>query len=160
MLVGRNWLKLNEAINKPSFIVMQWNILADFLCTTSSFPYADSSVLKWQNRQSPILEEIKRIKPDIICLEEVDRFDILKPFLEEQQLASVFYKKPHSNDGTVVAWRRAMFKSLDVIKYRYTKTGSQGAIIVLLEHKESNNKIAVGATHLVSLEFLSLLYFF
>ena len=79
----RNWvpnIKIDIESNNY-FRVMSYNILCESLFTTSTnmqeselenYPY-----LKWEKRKKNILKEIQTIKPDILCLQELERDEYL-----------------------------------------------------------------------------------
>ena len=150
-MLARSWRKLCAA-EASCFVVMQWNVLSDELCTTSSFPYTNPASLEWENRQKTLLDEIRRVSPSVLALEEVDRYeDYYLPFLKEEY-DSVFFQKAGGKDGTVLAWKKDEFsRSADSYCLRYSQTGSQGAIIQSLTHMATEKKILVAGTHLVSL---------
>jgi hypothetical protein len=64
---------------------MQWNILARALCPTE--PYFGKAtplyVYDWEKyRLWRTLQEMNRYSCDIICIEEADAYEELKPYME------------------------------------------------------------------------------
>ena len=84
--------------------VMQWNTLARGLWSADDKggDYGSDSnmpkeVYDWENfRFWRMLEEILRYKADIICLEEVDQYEQIKPYLHSIGYTSIFCPKFHS----------------------------------------------------------------
>ena len=56
-----------------SLRVMQWNILCDAL--SDAFDRVPGELLKWNYREPLIIQHIKDLNADVVCLEEVDKFD-------------------------------------------------------------------------------------
>merc|ERR1712203_367084 len=61
-----------EWLNRQ-FKVLDWNVLAEIYATESQYPYSEKWALSWHFRKHLILEEIKSIDADIICLQEVQK---------------------------------------------------------------------------------------
>ena len=151
-MLKRGWKHVNPTSGSNPFIAMQWNALADNLCTTSSFPFANKEILQWNERKDALLSFIVEVSPDILGLEEVDRYkDHFLPFFEENGYDSHFFIKQNGNDGSVVAWKKSRFTAERKPEtFYYTKEASQGAIIQSLTCNDSGNTIHVAVTHLVS----------
>eukprot|EP01083_Nonionella_stella_P279704 951417_1 len=56
-----------------TFRVLSYNCLAPIYCTRTMYPYVEPFKLEWDYRKFNIKREILRYKPDIICLQEVQR---------------------------------------------------------------------------------------
>lgn len=66
------------------FRLFNWNILADELAYEHAYnlyPRLERSLLAWKRRLPQIIAEIRRQDPDVICLQEVDKFLDLKAAL-------------------------------------------------------------------------------
>lgn len=50
---------------------MTYNILANFLAKPDFYPYVERSHLAWDHRRSLLLQEIGRVRPAILCLQEL-----------------------------------------------------------------------------------------
>ena len=59
----------------PKLTVATFNMLASSLATEEAFPHTDPKVLDIHVRMPLIIAEILRADPDIICMQEVDKFD-------------------------------------------------------------------------------------
>ncbi|OMJ19117.1 RNA exonuclease NGL2 [Smittium culicis] len=59
------------AVPTESFSIMSYNVLSQKNIRRTMFPYASSNSLKWKFRKGNLLSEIKHLRPDIICLQEV-----------------------------------------------------------------------------------------
>lgn len=67
--------KSNSEETKSQFSIMQWNALAKNLCK------GNSEAFDWNFRMWRIMEELVRYDCDIICLEEADFYEDIKPYL-------------------------------------------------------------------------------
>ncbi|XP_063586050.1 nocturnin-like isoform X1 [Penaeus indicus] len=145
-----------------SFRVMQWNILAQALGThADNFVKCPSEALEWNTRRFRILEEIITYNPHIICLQEVDHYDLLERVLATQGYKGVFMPKPESPclylpsnngpDGCALFWDTARFslvaKETRVVEVWHVQS-NQVAILLILEDETTGREIAVLTTHL------------
>lgn len=80
--------KVNGDANSAdkTFRVMQWNVLAKALCSEDECPFSKDTpaqVYYWHKyRKWRLIEELLRYDSDLICLEEFDAYDQIKPYLE------------------------------------------------------------------------------
>eukprot|EP00884_Botryococcus_braunii_P001983 jgi/Botrbrau1/11786/Bobra.0195s0110.1 len=143
--------------------VFQWNTLADGLAQHGDFVKVHSKVLEWDYRAPLILEEIKYAQADILCLQEVNRFDeFFRPVLNQLGFSGYFWPKPCSpaepyacpGDGCAVFFRQNRFALVAEPEGRpfhvpnSTKVGNQGMIHVQLYDKEAQVSFLVACTHL------------
>lgn len=93
---------------------------------------------------------------DLIALEEVDRFHgFFAPVLTLFGYESVFMPKFRSpgvfmgwySDGCCLFWKQTIFDLVSEHRFNF-KVGSQGAMIVVLRHRQSQKSIVVAITHL------------
>ncbi|EQC42594.1 hypothetical protein SDRG_00323 [Saprolegnia diclina VS20] len=169
-LYPRHLRSLAAASDTPSFTIVQFNVLADGLSglrdDLGGFTLAPPGSLAWAHRRQPLLDEILRFAPDIVCLEEVDHFyDWFEPQLAAQGYTGVFAPKPHSpclqvsdqRDGCAV-FVNTRFRIVrhDVLSYACyvppdTTTHqpqNQVALLVELALHDSTHEVLVACTHL------------
>jgi len=142
--------------------VFQWNLLSQTLGTkTDNFVRCDSSALEWTTRRWRILEEIIRYDPDVVCLQEVDHFKLIKKALGSIGYHGRFVQKPDSPclyldsnngpDGCAIFYKKDKFemisKSSRVLKV-WGVASNQVVLGLNLRHKESGKEICVATTHL------------
>ena len=84
--------------------VLQFNALADSLSLAGGFSRAPPECLTWEARRQPLLEEIVRHDPDIVCLQEIDKFqEWFEPQLKQHGYTGIFKQKGgESKDGSVL----------------------------------------------------------
>ncbi|GBG76837.1 hypothetical protein CBR_g23053 [Chara braunii] len=97
-----------------SFVFMSYNILAGSLAEEHSrelYSRVHPDFLAWPNRRKNILKEMVFVQGDVVCLQEVDKFDEL-----ENELGKMGYQGTHRSrtgnhsDGCAVFWKTKKFK--------------------------------------------------
>ncbi|KAF0898600.1 hypothetical protein E2562_008183 [Oryza meyeriana var. granulata] len=95
------------------FKVLSYNILADYLAQEHQFLYEciPSFIMDWNWRKEKLVFEFGLWSPDILCLQEVDKFTDL-----EQEMATRGYngiwkmRTGNATDGCAIFWRTARFQ--------------------------------------------------
>lgn len=117
----RKWRKISTSNRRPGdipFTLMSYNILAQDLLEMHPHLYNrhDAVALVWAHRYDRLITEINTVKPDILCLQE------LQDTHKEQFSAGltnfnyeVIYKKRtgFKTDGCAIYYRRDMFNLID-----------------------------------------------
>lgn len=95
--IARDWIDSDTSTvseDSERFTVVSYNILGDRnssyhkdLYSNVSFPY-----LKWGYRKRLICEELIRLRPDIICMQEVDKYFDLFSMMEKAGYAGSYKK--------------------------------------------------------------------
>ena len=92
----------NDKFNESSFRLMSYNILADSLFKSDMYPWTSDKIRIWSNRKYKILRKLEEYKPDIICLQEVDRphyYSFFKPILEKNpNVVNISKNIKHNNN--------------------------------------------------------------
>eukprot|EP00466_Bigelowiella_natans_P020750 jgi/Bigna1/89557/estExt_fgenesh1_pg.C_510110 len=87
---------------------IKWRNLRRFLC--------DKKFLVWRRRLPLLLHEITRVDPDVICLQEVDRYEELYAYLHIRGFEGSFVKKSHrAKDGCAVFWKVSARRSVIIV---------------------------------------------
>ncbi|XP_023642702.1 carbon catabolite repressor protein 4 homolog 3 isoform X1 [Capsella rubella] len=135
------------------FTVVSYNILGVRnashhidLYSNVSFPY-----LKWGYRKRLICEELIRLNPDIICMQEVDKYFDLFSMMEKAGYAGSYKRRTGDNiDGCAVFWKADRFRVLERenIEFSQFGMGDNVAQLAVLELRKSNSrKILLGNIH-------------
>lgn len=97
---SRDWLVLEETSNTgapPEKVsAFSYNILCDKYATKSQYGYAPARVLDWAHRKEIILGEMLSQDPDIICLQELDKYnydEFFRPRLAESGYKGYYAQK-------------------------------------------------------------------
>jgi len=141
----------------PSVVITTWNILADAL--RDAFPYVPPGCLEWSVRGPAILAELTSVPlgrlPDVICLQEVDRFDELSHGLAEHGYSGLHLPKAVGRDGLALFHRRDLLVPLGFerpadarLRYR-GRDGSPATQVALLARFQFHDRtLLVATTHL------------
>ncbi|KAJ1968582.1 RNA exonuclease ngl2 [Dimargaris xerosporica] len=112
----RSAIGMPAVTDAPTFTVMTWNVLAQNLIKRELFPYCTKPQLKWRNRKGRLLAEFEFYRPDIACLQEVDKElwqSTWAPLLETLGYAWRYYGYRTKRHGCCLAWKRKMWRCLD-----------------------------------------------
>ncbi|XP_010265225.1 PREDICTED: carbon catabolite repressor protein 4 homolog 3 isoform X2 [Nelumbo nucifera] len=101
-VVGTTPTDRNESISRRSFVTGLKLIIRLY------------STLKWERRKRLICQELIGWKPDIICLQEVDRYYDLLSIMEKNGYAGSYKRRTgHATDGCALFWRATTFRLLE-----------------------------------------------
>lgn len=124
----RKWISVNnvDKTNKKftPFIVMSYNILSQFYVHLHRNLYAnnDPADMQWEHRLNALKAEIYEMKPDILCLQEVQdsHLDEIKDKLKELDYDEPLYKKRNGSqvDGCAIFFNRNLF---DLVECHYVE---------------------------------------
>lgn len=80
--------------------------------------------MDWNWRKGRILLELGLWSPDIICLQEVDRFQELQEELKQRGYGGICKKRTGTaTDGCAIFWRTSRFELLHEEGIEYSKLG-------------------------------------
>jgi mRNA deadenylase 3'-5' endonuclease subunit Ccr4 len=113
--------RFNETSGSPiKLTIMTYNTLAQTLMNRrESFHYVSKQAGRWKNRRQLLMEEIKDVNADVICMQEVDFFeDYWKEEFEKLGYKSVHQPKTTSKReikryGLCVAWKSDLLELVD-----------------------------------------------
>jgi len=105
-----------------SVSIMSYNVLANEYAQThvnELYSTVPKACLRWHTRATLIAKEIQHWSPDIVCLQEVDRYNHLKSLLTSHGYVGRYLKRPNGRpDGLAMFWKRHKFdviESKDVV---------------------------------------------
>ena len=142
--------------------VLQWNQLSQCLATKcDKLVRCHPSALLWTTRRWRILEELVAQDADIICLQEVDHYDLLERALGSVGYCGKFLAKPDSPciymegntgpDGCAIFYKRAKFSLVGWV-WRVLEVwrveSNQVVLCATLRHTLLNRELCVVTTHL------------
>ncbi|CAH8302156.1 unnamed protein product [Eruca vesicaria subsp. sativa] len=158
--IARDWIDSDtspicEDSDRDKFTVVSYNILGDRnssyhrdLYSNVSFPY-----LKWGYRKRLICEELFRLRPDIICMQEVDKYFDLFSMMEKAGYAGSYKRRTGDNiDGCAMFWKADRFRVLERENIEFSQFGMRDNVAQLsvLELLKSNSrKLLVGNIHVL-----------
>jgi mRNA deadenylase 3'-5' endonuclease subunit Ccr4 len=136
--------------SQESFTLLSWNCLAQSLTKGAFFPSCPSDCLTWESRAPKIVQEIVRYAPDVVCLQEVDRWDgqggIACALNAAGYDGSWLKRTGLKQDGVALAWRRGTLR-LDAT--REVQFGQKNGVALMAHLLFGGGKsVVVGTTHL------------
>ncbi|KAF6259941.1 hypothetical protein COO60DRAFT_946990 [Scenedesmus sp. NREL 46B-D3] len=130
---------------------MSYNILADkYARHYRSYLYdsVPSTYLDWSHRRAAILAELAHLQPDILCLQEVDRYEELEAELEKLGYAGIYLQRDGGRrDGCATFWRTSLLQPALVRQLRYSQYDLKDnvALLVLFEPHRTHRTAAAAA---------------
>ncbi|KAG2306145.1 hypothetical protein Bca52824_025893 [Brassica carinata] len=154
--IARDWIDSDTSpVSEDRFTVVSYNILGDRnssyhkdLYSNVSFPY-----LKWGYRKRLICEELIRLRPDIICMQEVDKYFDLFSMMEKAGYAGSYKRRTGDNiDGCAMFWKADRFRVLERENIEFSQLGMRDNVAqlsVLELRKSKSRKLLVGNIHVL-----------
>lgn len=106
--------------------MVSYNILADKNVMNHKHLYRNVPLeyLNWEHRRRLICQELLSLSADIICLQEVDKYDDLLCFLENAGYDGAFKRRTGGNvDGCAMFWKAKKFRLLERVSIEYKQYG-------------------------------------
>ncbi|KAK9198906.1 hypothetical protein WN944_014092 [Citrus x changshan-huyou] len=155
--VLRHWIDAdpNPISSDERFSVVSYNILGD----KNAFKHRDLyqnvryEYMKWNRRKRLICQELIGLNPDIICMQEVDRyFDILN-VMEKVGYAGCYKRRTGYNvDGCAMFWKADKFRLLEQTSIEFKEFGLRENVAQLSAFEMRNTKsrrVLVGNIHVL-----------
>lgn len=104
---------ISQVLWAGSFRLLTYNILSDDYLWDGVYDYVNVDILNWENRRIKIVERIKNLDPDIICLQELNStsFEYFRGTLNDFE--GFFAKKgSESHDGVGTFCKKNSFKEI------------------------------------------------
>jgi CCR4-NOT transcription complex subunit 6 len=111
----RKLLTESRSYNPFSFSVASYNILADSIVDMGMYHYVDPIYMDKQYRMKLVLNDLKTLSSDIVCLQECEQsvFDFLKSNLSTPPIDGLFLRKSGLMvDGVATLWNSSKFTKL------------------------------------------------
>ncbi|KAJ3060845.1 hypothetical protein HDU98_003195 [Podochytrium sp. JEL0797] len=167
-LAGRKWAVGNASSRSnlfaAGFSLMTYNVLSPILLKRHPFLYkAPSHHLDWKYRSRLIVQEICELKPDVVCLQEVEPDAFANDFehgLREEYKGIYCRRLGNTVDGCAVFWRKDSLKLIHSqnIDFKRITNKDNIAIIAVFERIPPNGqdkpdalplRFCVSTTHLL-----------
>lgn len=88
--------------------VCTWNALGDALAFEhrgALYPGAPTGVLRWPGRLGRLARQVYLLRPDVLLLQEVDRYPEIEAVLRRQGYQGAFQQRHGKPDGCATFWR-------------------------------------------------------
>ncbi|KAG8051385.1 hypothetical protein GUJ93_ZPchr0001g31068 [Zizania palustris] len=108
------------------FKVLSYNILADYLAQEHRFLYGHipSFILDWNWRKDKLMFEFGLWSPDIMCLQEVDKFTGIELEMANRGYDGMWKTRTgNASDGCAIFWRTARFRLCHKEEIEFNKLG-------------------------------------
>ncbi|XP_073006984.1 carbon catabolite repressor protein 4 homolog 6 isoform X3 [Typha latifolia] len=123
------------------FLVLSYNILADYLARehqSKLYFHIPNYILDWEWRKKRLLFEFGLWSPDVICLQEVDKFHELKEELAIRGYSGIWKMRTgNAIDGCAIFWRDNRFQLRHEEQIEFNKLGLRNNVaqICVLESR-------------------------
>lgn len=153
----RRWRRAHghQQHHHETFLILSYNTLADANARTHSKDLSNhipALIPTWEARRTSLIRELQLWSPDIMCLQEVDRYHEFEPELQKVGYVSLYTKKTGtSRDGCAMFWRKEKFKVLEQesVAFHEYKLRDNVAQVCVLESSELKNRVVEGNVHLM-----------
>ncbi|XP_010325135.1 carbon catabolite repressor protein 4 homolog 6 isoform X1 [Solanum lycopersicum] len=128
------------------FTVLSYNILADYLANDHQrklYFHIPQHILDWEWRKRSILSELGWWSADILCLQEVDRFQELEAELKLRGYSGIWKRRTGDPaDGCAIFWHASRFKLVHEEFVEFKKFGLRDNVaqICVFESLGQQNK--------------------
>jgi len=149
--------------DEDSFSVLQWNQLSQCLGTEiDKFVKTPPAAFNWRTRRWRLLHEVVRFSPDIICLQEVDHYNLYKRalgslgylghFIAKPDSPCIYLKNNNGPDGCAIFYKKEKFSLISGPHSRVIEVwrvqSNQVILGLNLRHLSSGREVYVATTHL------------
>ncbi|XP_017983283.1 PREDICTED: carbon catabolite repressor protein 4 homolog 6 isoform X2 [Theobroma cacao] len=165
----REWeyAKTPPPSHSERFIVLSYNILADYLASThrNLYFHIPLHMMNWEWRKRNLMFELGLWSADIMCFQEVDKFHDLEEQMKYRGYSGIWKMRTgNAMDGCAIFWRTSRFKLLHEEYIEFNKHGlrdnvAQICVLELLSQhtpentsaplKSSANKVVVCNIHVL-----------
>ncbi|GLT80505.1 hypothetical protein SLA2020_519420 [Shorea laevis] len=134
--------------NSERFTVLSYNILADYLATSHRpklYFHIPRYMLDWGWRKRSLIFELGLWSTDIMCFQEVDRFQDLEEELKIRGYNGIWKMRTgNAIDGCAIFWRSSRFKllydeSIEFNKFDLRDNVAQICVLELLNQNDAAN---------------------
>ncbi|XP_074286676.1 carbon catabolite repressor protein 4 homolog 6-like [Silene latifolia] len=148
----RGWEKANNPPppNAERFIVLSYNILADYLANDHRHLYLhiERRFMSWERRKAKILFELELWSPDIMCFQEVDKFQELEEDLRVRGYSGFWKMRTGVPvDGCAIFFRTTRFKlvfkdCIEFIRHGMRDNVAQICVLESLTQNQDGNQLS------------------
>eukprot|EP00898_Chlorokybus_atmophyticus_P008916 jgi/Chlat1/9025/Chrsp94S08292 len=133
----------DEANEVNTVRVMSYNILANGLAMDHKrelYRYVPYHWIEWSHRQRLLLNEIKELSPDVMCLQEVDEYDNLLSELRLLGYDGVFQQRHGENtDGCATFWKLARLQAVEHKVVEFQEHGLRNNVALISKLRDAGD---------------------
>ncbi|KAG9458079.1 hypothetical protein H6P81_002587 [Aristolochia fimbriata] len=141
--------------SQERFLFCSYNILGDGNASKHTDLYSGkpSDLMRWDERKRLICEELRKWQADIMCLQEVDRYDDLLSFLKKGGYTGSYKRRTGvTMDGCALFWKQKVFRLLEGTCIEFKGFGLRdnvAQLFVFETRKDDSRRIVVGNIHVL-----------
>uniref|UniRef100_A0A2N9HKA7 Endonuclease/exonuclease/phosphatase domain-containing protein n=1 Tax=Fagus sylvatica TaxID=28930 RepID=A0A2N9HKA7_FAGSY len=152
----RHWIQADQPLASPErFTVASYNILADRNASNHRDLYTNvpSFYMKWERRKKVICNELMGWNPDIICLQEVDKYyDLSEILVKAGYVGSYKRRTGDTVDGCAMFWKANEFRLLEGESIEFKGFGLRDNVAQLSVFemcKDESRRLLIGNIHVL-----------
>ncbi|CAL5047219.1 unnamed protein product [Urochloa decumbens] len=153
---SRRWVSSEDASTSSSgdaCTIMSYNILADYNARNHPDLYRGVpwDAMRWDSRMRLIICEISHWDPDLVCLQEVDRFQDIAAGMKSRGYEGIYQRRTgDTRDGCAMFWKSKRLRlleedSIDFSEYNLRNNVAQICVFEL----NGTQKIVLGNIHVL-----------
>ncbi|KAL6605806.1 hypothetical protein ACP70R_041459 [Stipagrostis hirtigluma subsp. patula] len=153
---SRHWLSSEDASTSSSrgaCTIMSYNILADNNARNHPDLYWDVpwDAMRWDSRRRLIIREIRHWDPDIVCLQEVDRFQDIASEMKNRGYEGVFQGRTgEARDGCATFWKSKRLHLLEEDSIDFSEFNLRNNVAqVFVFELNGTHKLVLGNIHVL-----------
>ncbi|XP_063393957.1 protein angel homolog 2 isoform X3 [Cydia fagiglandana] len=147
--------------NPLRFRVLSYNVLAQYLLECHPYLYTECTPrnLKWKVRAARLYDEILKLAPDILCLQEVQASHLNSFYSKFEKIgySGIFKRKTgHRHDGCAIYFKHSLFEMQDTVSVEFYQPelpilnrDNIGMMVKLVPRHCPDTPIVVVTTHLL-----------
>ncbi|XP_057952569.1 carbon catabolite repressor protein 4 homolog 3-like isoform X4 [Malania oleifera] len=154
--IVRHWVESGLPLSpRERFTVVSYNILGDSNASKHRDLYSNvpSLYMKWNHRKQVICEELIGWNPDIICLQEVDKyFDLANIMIKAGYIGSYKRRTGNAVDGCAMFWKADKFRLLEGESIEFKGFGLRDNVAQLSVFetcKAESRRVLIGNLHVL-----------
>jgi CCR4-NOT transcription complex subunit 6 len=106
----------------PRFSILQYNVLITQIDVVPQYYYCPEYAQNWDYRGPNLVREMRGYNPDIICMQEVDKFEHFNSSFAQDGYAGIYQPRPYKHlDGLAFFYKKDKFKLIKTHVINYNK---------------------------------------
>ncbi|XP_068660272.1 carbon catabolite repressor protein 4 homolog 3-like isoform X2 [Aristolochia californica] len=154
----RRWVQTDAPLTsspQDRFLICSYNILGDCNASkhTDLYSRKPSDLMRWDERKRLIFEELRNWGADMVCLQEVDRYDDLLNYMKKGGYAGSYKRRTGvAMDGCAMFWKHKLFRLLEGTCIEFQGFGLRdnvAQLFVFEMNKDDSTIVVVGNIHVL-----------
>ncbi|OEL18570.1 Carbon catabolite repressor protein 4-like protein 3 [Dichanthelium oligosanthes] len=133
--------------------IMSYNILADYNARNHPDLYWDVpwDAMRWDSRRRLIIREIRHWDPDLVCLQEVDRFQDIAAGMKSRGYEGIYQRRTgDTRDGCAIFWKSKRLRLLEEDSIDFSEFNLRNNIAqICVFELNGTHKLVLGNIHVL-----------